>query len=116
MEFGIEKCAMLLMKSGKRNKTDGVELTNQDKIRTLAENDTYKYIGILEAETIKQSEIKKNKKEYLRRPRKLVETKIVSRNLIKGLSYGLDTSLDIRGPFLSGPEMNLKKWTKEKEN
>ena len=26
MEFGIEKCAMLLMKSGKRHLTDGMEL------------------------------------------------------------------------------------------
>ena len=33
MEFGIEKCAMLIMKSGKRHLTDGMELPNQDKIR-----------------------------------------------------------------------------------
>ena len=26
MEFGIEKCAMLIMKSGKRHMTDGLEL------------------------------------------------------------------------------------------
>ena len=26
MEFGIEKCAMLVMKSGKRHMTDGMEL------------------------------------------------------------------------------------------
>ena len=53
MEFGIEKCALLVMKSGKRYLTDGIELTNQDKIRALAENETYKYLGILEADTIK---------------------------------------------------------------
>ena len=35
MEFGIEKCAMLVMKSGKRHLTDGMELPSQDKIRTL---------------------------------------------------------------------------------
>ena len=29
---------------------------------------------------------------------------------------GLYTSLDIRDPFSSGPEMNLDKWTKELEN
>ena len=53
MEFGNEKCAMLVMKSGKQQLTDGMELPNQDKIRTLAENETYKYLGILEADTIK---------------------------------------------------------------
>ena len=40
MEFGIEKYAMLVMKSGKRHMTDGMELRKQDKIRTLGENET----------------------------------------------------------------------------
>ena len=46
------------MKSGKRQLTDGMELPNKDKIKTLAENETYKYLGILEADTIKQAEMK----------------------------------------------------------
>ena len=58
MEFGIEKCAMLVMKSSKRHLTNGMEQLNQDKIRTLAENETYKYLGIMEADTIKQVEMK----------------------------------------------------------
>ena len=28
MEFGIEKCAMLIMRSGKRHMTEGIELPN----------------------------------------------------------------------------------------
>ena len=28
MEFSIEKCAMLIMKSGKRQMTEGIELPN----------------------------------------------------------------------------------------
>ena len=52
MEFGIEKCAMLVIKSGKRLLTDGMELPNQDKIRTLGKKETYKYLGILKADTI----------------------------------------------------------------
>ena len=89
MEFGIEKCALLVMKSGKRHLTDEIELPNQDKI---------KYLGILEADTIKQVE-RKNKiqKEYLRRTRKLLETKLNSRNLIKGLAVPL---VRYSGPFL----------------
>ena len=59
------------MKSGKRHMTDGMELPNQDRIRTFAENETYKYLGILEADTIKRVEMKdKIRKEYLRRTRK----------------------------------------------
>ena len=71
MEFGIEKCALLVMKSGKRHMTDGMELQNQDKIKTLREGETYKYLGILKADTFKQAEMKdKIQKEYLRRIRK----------------------------------------------
>ena len=58
MEFGIEKCATLSMKRGKRHPTDGMELPNQDKIRTLREKETYKYLDMMEADTIKQVEIK----------------------------------------------------------
>ena len=76
MGFGIEKCAMLVMKSGKLHLIDGIEPPNQDKIRTLGEKETYKYWGILEAETIKQVEMKeKIKKEYLGRTRKLLQKK-----------------------------------------
>ena len=114
MEFAIEKCVMLVMKSGKQQLTDGMELLNKDKIKTLAENETYKYLGILEADTIKQAEMKeKIQKEYLRRTRKQFETKLISRNLIKGIN---NHSLDILDPFSSGPETNLNKWTKEQEN
>ena len=58
LEFSIKKCARFVVKSGKRHLTDGLELPNQDKVRTLAENETYKYLGILEADTIKQVEMK----------------------------------------------------------
>ena len=87
MEFGIEKCAMLVMKSCKWHLTDGMELPNQGKIRTLGEKETYKYFSILEVDTIKQVEMKeKVQKEYLRRTRKLLETKLSSRNFIKGIN------------------------------
>ena len=71
MEFGTGKCAMLVMKSGKQHMTNRMELPNQDKFRTLWGKETYKYFGILEAETIEQVEIKeKIKKEYIRKTTK----------------------------------------------
>ena len=59
---------MLVMKSGKRQLTDEMELSNQDKIKTLAENETNKYLGILVADTIKQAEMKEKmqKENYSR--------------------------------------------------
>ena len=46
------------MKSGERHFMDGMELPNLDKIRTLGEKETYEYSGILEADTIKQEDMK----------------------------------------------------------
>ena len=101
MEFGIEKFAMLVIKSGKRHMTDGMELPNHDKIKTLEENETYKYLGILEADTIKQMQMKDTiRKEYLRRTRKLLETKLSSRNLIKGINTCAVPLVGYSGPFL----------------
>ena len=109
MEFGIEKCAMLVMKSGKRHMTDGMELLNQDKIRALGEKETYKYLGILKADSIKQVEMKdKIQKEYLRRTRKLLETKLSCRNLIKGINTLAVPLVRYSGSFLEWTREELK--------
>ena len=55
------------MKSSKWHLMDGMEMPNQDKIWTLKEKENHKCLGIFEAYTIKQAEMKeKNQKEYLR--------------------------------------------------
>ena len=50
MEFGIEKCAMLLMEKGKIVKSVGIEFPDRKVIRSLQEGESYKYLGILERE------------------------------------------------------------------
>ena len=110
---GKNRIIILNKISDKQHIIDGMEQPNQDKIRTLRENRTCKYLGILEADTIKQVGMKdKIQKEYCRRTRKLLETKLSRRNLIKGIS----TWARLIFPFSSGPEMNLNKWTKGQEN
>ena len=106
MEFGIEKCAILVMNSGKRDLTDGMELPSQDKIRTLGENENNKYLGIFEADIIKQVEMNENIKIwYLRKTRKLLETNLSSRNLIKGINTWALLLLRYSRTFV--------KWTRE---
>ena len=106
MDFGIGKRATFVMKRSKRHRTDGIELPNQNKIRTLGENDAYKYLCIFKAYTIKQVEMKdKSQKEYLRRSRKLLDTKLSGRNLIKGIKTWAVPLIRYSGPFLY--------WTKD---
>ena len=97
---------MVVIQSGKRHLTDRMELPNQDKIRTLGEKETYKYLGILEADTTKQVDMKeKINKEYLRRTWNLLETKLRSRNFIKRINTWAVPLVRYSGPFL--------KWTWE---
>ena len=97
------------MKSGKRHLTDEMELPNQDKIRTPGEKETYEYLGILEADTIKQVEMKeKIQKEYLRRIRTQLETKLFNRNLIKGINTWAVHLVRYSKPFLKWTRKELK--------
>ena len=50
-----------LRKSGKLQMMEGRDQPNQEKIRTIREKESYKYSEILEADTIKQSEMKEKK-------------------------------------------------------
>ena len=61
MKFGREKCAMLKMKSWKRETTEGIELPNQEKIKTIGEKENCKYLGLLEADSkLKWKKARKN--------------------------------------------------------
>ena len=75
MNFCIEKCAD--NENRKRQITERVKLSNQKGIWMLGEKETYIYLGILEADTIKLMKIRK-KLKFLRRTRKLLETKHLS--------------------------------------
>ena len=54
MELDIEKYPMLIMKSGKRETKERIELPNKESIRTLREKENYKFFEILKVDTIKQ--------------------------------------------------------------
>ena len=65
--------------------TEGIEQVNQEKIKMLGEQETYKCLGILKGETIKQTEMKeKNTKEELRRTRKFLKTNNIAALFSKG--------------------------------
>ena len=49
MEFGIEKCAMLVIKIGKVVESNGNDLPNNETIKSIHEENGYKYLGVMEA-------------------------------------------------------------------
>ena len=60
MEFGIEKCAMLVMEKGKIVKSVGIELPHGKVIESLQEGESYKYLGILVADKFLEEKMKLN--------------------------------------------------------
>ena len=63
----IEKCTMLVMEKGKIVKSVGIELSNGKVIKSLQEGKSYKYLGILEADTFLEEKMKLNvSKKYIK--------------------------------------------------
>ena len=82
------------------------ELPKHDKIRKLRENETYKYLGLLEADKWKWKT--RFEKIVSERTRKLLETKLSSRNLIKGINTWAVSLVRYSGPFLKWTRRELK--------
>ena len=53
-----KKKSTLIIKSGKRQIREGMDVPNPDKFTTLREMENHKYLGILEADTVKQVKMK----------------------------------------------------------
>ena len=66
--------------------TEGVELPNQVINRTLGEKETYKYLKILEPDTIKQVEMKEKKflKSISEEPENYSRQNSIAETLSKG--------------------------------
>ena len=97
MEFGIENVPCSSWKVA-----NDIWLTAWNyQITTKLEHMEKMKPTTLEADTIKQVEMKDQiRKEYLRRTRKLLETKLSSRNLIKGINTWAVPLVRYSGPFL----------------
>ena len=56
-EFGIEKCAMLVMEKGKIVKSAGIELPDGKVIKLLQEGESYKHLESSEADKFLEDEV-----------------------------------------------------------
>ena len=78
--------AMLVMEKGKILKSVGIELPDGKVIKSLQEGESYKYLGILEADKFLEEKMKLNvSKEYIRRLRKS-KSKLNGGDLVRGVN------------------------------
>ena len=74
------------MKRGKREEDDGAALPDGEMMKNVGQND-YKYLEVLEANVKKTKKIsEKVKKEYIKRIKMLLESKLNGSNIIKALN------------------------------
>ena len=86
MEFGIEKCAILVMEKGKIVKSVCIQLPDGKVIKSLQEGESYKYLGILEVDEFLEEKMKLNvSEECIRRLRKVLKSKLNGGNLVRGV-------------------------------
>ena len=87
MQFGLDKCAKASFKKGKLTKTTNVKLDDTCVIQELAQEGTYKYLGIDEGNGIKHAATKeKVRKEYYRRIKMILKSELNSCNKITAIN------------------------------
>ena len=86
MMFGMDNCKVLTMQRGRLKHSDGLKMLDGELMK---ETDTagYEYLGIIKDDQISHREMKeKLEEEYLRRVKKLVKSKLYSKNMIGGIN------------------------------
>ena len=88
MVFGLDKCAALVLKMGKMFRTEGIELPDGKRMREITLY-RYKYLGVLQLDSIMNKEMKeKVKSEYIRRVKKLLSSQLNGGNIVAGMNAG----------------------------
>ena len=87
VEFGINRCAVLIMKRGKFHYCEEIKSPDGQSIKGLDEGDGHKYLGLLEVDEVKHTEMKEiATKEYIRRARKILRSKLNGGNIINAIN------------------------------
>ena len=87
MEFGIKKCGILTMKRGKIVKSEGIKLPDGELMKQVGQ-EGYTYLGTIELDKIKKKTEMKEKiiKEYKRRQRLILKSKLNGRNKVTAIN------------------------------
>ncbi|XP_072176148.1 uncharacterized protein [Diadema setosum] len=87
MDFGINKCATLVMKRGRRVKSAGIPLPDGRILQSLEEGENYKYLGVLESDDVSSNAIKVSvTKEYFSRVKSVLKSHLNGGHVITALN------------------------------
>ena len=97
------------MEKGKTVKTVDIELLDGKVVKPLLEGESYKYLGILEAHKYLEEKMKLNaSKEYIRRLRKVLKSKLNGGNFVRGVNAWAVSLLRYSAAFVSSRKSELQ--------
>ena len=109
MEFGLEKCTVLVIEKGKIVKSVGIELPDGKVIKSLEEGESYNYLGILEADRLLGEQMKlKVSKEYFSRLKKVLKSKLNGGSLVQGVITCAASLLKYSAVFIGWEKCELQ--------
>ena len=109
IEFGIERCAMLVIEKGKIVKSVGIELPDGKATKSLQEGESYEHLGILEEDRFLGEEMKlKVSKEYFRRLKKVLKSKLNGGNFVQGINTCVVSLSRYSAAFISWKKCELQ--------
>ena len=97
------------MEFGKIVKSVGIELPDGKVMKSLLEGESYKYLGILEADKFLEERMKLNvSKEYITRISKFLKSKLNGGNLVRGVNTWAVSLLIYSAAFVSWRKSELQ--------
>lgn len=85
--MGLNKCAKATFKRGKKVQAENIQLNDNQVIQDLDQSETYKYLGMEEGEGLQHHQMKsKIQKEYKRRIKLVLKSKLNARNKITAIN------------------------------
>ena len=89
--------------------SEGIEIPSGDRIKEIDAGNRYKYLGILEADDIKDTEMKgKIRSEYVRRVKKILKSHLNSRNVVTAINSRAVSILRYSARIIGWTEEELK--------
>ena len=87
MKFGLDKCSKCTIRKGRKVAAENVQVGEDSYIEDLAEDSSYKYLGIEENATIEHKKMReKISKEYLSRLKKICKSELTPKNKITAIN------------------------------
>jgi len=109
MEFGLDKCAVLVLRQGMKVRCEGIVLPDGQVMKEVDEGG-YKYLGVLEGADIMQREMKeKVRNEYLRRVKLVAKSKLYGGHVFRAINAWAIGVVRYSAGILEWSDKELKK-------